>query len=167
MAKKPLKTFTVNRRTWLHAGTKAIRDEDRARAKARHAPISGYTDKPNSQLFNPGVRMKCCLGFVAQQCGLPVSALRGVGTPADLAMTPKDAAKVAVLVRMIPPRLYDMTPIHTTNTRLTGGGDGDQRWRPPEQDAGIAAGETVQATRLPDAVHRDISDRPGAVSEAG
>lgn len=86
MAVVTKKVFTVDRGTWLHAGTRAIDPYDRGLIKREGVKPETVASIPSGVLLdtNLGKGMMCCLGFVCNQLGVVKKWLSGIGMPETL-----------------------------------------------------------------------------------
>ena len=73
------KVFVVDRATWGHGGSRGVYSKAWQKEGYPHEAVS-----IDPMLLEPATKTLCCLGFVANQCGVPKKALLNVGMPEDI-----------------------------------------------------------------------------------
>lgn len=75
------KTFVVDRATWLNGSTRYVTKQAAQLAKEDGYDLAEVATTPEGVLLDPASKMKCCLGFVCEQLGVPTGALKDHGMP--------------------------------------------------------------------------------------
>jgi hypothetical protein len=109
------KSFTVDRKTWLHAGVLAVDGAAIKRAAALKLTLNQVATTPCSELYSESVKMMCCLGFVSNQCGVPKKAMAGVASPTNIG---SHEEKLFDILIEDPKGEYDYTILDETNLAM-------------------------------------------------